>query len=98
MQTVELSEYHNYAIQNDQNPISDQDEEEKETSVLSSRKERLPSRISCTHRTLAQNYRQQIGLSVGNNLNAEQAPAEKTGSSTAVRGGVMKKAGKTIKQ
>lgn len=66
--SVMLTEYQNYAIQNDFGVIEEDLEEEEKGSQRSkvSRIKRNASQISCNHRTLAQYYRQQIGISLSN--------------------------------
>ena len=61
MNTIELSEMQNYAIQE---TIAEDYEEEQKGSMQSSQfaHRRQPDRISCTYRELARNARQELGI------------------------------------
>jgi len=68
VKTIELSEYHNFGIQQRESDMIIEEEEEKigiSSSYSQSHKDRIPGRISCTHRALARHYRLLNGISVG---------------------------------
>ena len=92
MTTVNLSEYRNFKIQNDFGAIhedeEDIEEEDKEGDDLRSQAtnmERPDGRISCSYRSLAQHYRNQIGINSNSGVGSDQVKASDKSSQVAVK-------------